>query len=50
MSRCKPPPPPPQQVKDRTMLVDSEGNAINQYKGLKISYVVEGVFFPDDFT
>ena len=28
-----------------TMLVDGEGNAINQYKGLKISYVVEGVFF-----
>ena len=27
------------------MLVDSEGNAINQYKGLKISYVVEGLFF-----
>ena len=28
-----------------TMLVDSEGNTVNQYKGLKISYVVEGLFF-----
>ena len=27
-----------------TMLVDSEGNAISQYKGFKISYVGEGVF------
>ena len=28
-----------------TMFVDSERNAINQYKGLTISHVVEGVFF-----